>query len=1047
MHPHTLSRLAAVIIPALSLALVSACGAAADPAPANQVPYLSTYYINPRPLTTQAVTIDYYVTDFFQKEYLTDDASERFTIDYWVNGVQGTQADVRPGDNTLKLGTLPKGKVLFAFQATDRQGRKSHRLFQEFTVVDPADSVIPRNRILRPDLTQFGISAKDTDPSGTTAGLTAMLRWASTNGYRKVVLPRGRYRISETGAVQMASGLILDMNGSTFKLNPNNRDGCLMLDIANCTDSHVINGIFEGDLQEHDFKTAPNNSEWVNCISIGQGAEYCSVEDVVVSNVTGYGTTCGSTRSFAYPKSVGKHFVPGDIDSKGDFVESAERTTSTNWVDVSSFVTNAGFLQLGLYLGYQGNPAASWIYKAHFYDTNKTFISTVEGYLYRRMYPPRNAKYAKFTLLCTDQPDALTVFNFGAPNNCAFRNIRHVNVRCVGMALSAMVNMLVEGCRFDNCGWDSARCPFDAEDGWDMMQDLTFRNNVFGVNPVNDFVTCGGHNFVMENNVMRAYIWDRTRGYVFRNNTMKAAGYRFATQKRTGYVRISGNVNQGPVSLIMETRSSDKIFGAKNDRCRDVSGPENGMACFYKCAISNGSVNAKAVMCQINNATNTGGWFDIADSTIADSTLRASGNGRAARITGSTLSGSVCETMGGSMVLEGNTMTQTRCHTDSGWSSGNQFILTSNTVQTALECLVDVENSYKQVVLRDNTIHSADTNFAAVWLRNPTATNLVNQLVHAQGNTFDANGGCVLRARLPAPNCTLTANFFYNKCRNISLHNGELSNHANVIINVTTSTPTVPTGLTVLPGNGRVKLGWAPSAGAVSVKRSTTSGGPYAAIATNLTSLAWIDGTVSNDATYFYVMTAVNTFGESAASREVSAMPQARLGGTGSVSRDMWLNVPGTSVTNIPMDTPPTFSDTLTSLEGPLDWGDNYATRIRGYITAPMTGDYTFWVASDDTSELWLSTDDQPAHKARIAFVDKYAASRDWNKYPCQKSAPISLKAGQKYFVEVLYKEAGGADNIAVGWAKPDDPANPAAPSEVVPGDMLSPWTGDGRSP
>ena len=37
---------------------------------------------------------------------------------------------------------------------------------------------------------------------------------------------------------------------------------------------------------------------------------------------------------------------------------------------------------------------------------------------------------------------------------------------------------------------------------------------------------------------------------------------------------------------------------------------------------------------------------------------------------------------------------------------------------------------------------------------------------------------------------------------------------------------------------------------------------------------------------------------------------------------------------------------------------DNYGTRMRWYITAPATGNYTFWIAGDDNSELWLSLND-----------------------------------------------------------------------------------------
>jgi hypothetical protein len=43
--------------------------------------------------------------------------------------------------------------------------------------------------------------------------------------------------------------------------------------------------------------------------------------------------------------------------------------------------------------------------------------------------------------------------------------------------------------------------------------------------------------------------------------------------------------------------------------------------------------------------------------------------------------------------------------------------------------------------------------------------------------------------------------------------------------------------------------------------------------------------------------------------------------------------------------------------------------RACGYITAPVTGSYTFWIASDDNSELWLSINDNAVNKVKIASV------------------------------------------------------------------------------
>jgi fibronectin type 3 domain-containing protein len=89
-------------------------------------------------------------------------------------------------------------------------------------------------------------------------------------------------------------------------------------------------------------------------------------------------------------------------------------------------------------------------------------------------------------------------------------------------------------------------------------------------------------------------------------------------------------------------------------------------------------------------------------------------------------------------------------------------------------------------------------------------------------------------------------------------------------------TPLPPTGLTATPGNAQVALAWNASAGAASynVKRATVSGGPYTTAASPI-STNYTDTGLTNGATYYYVVTAVNSAGESGNSSEASATPQA----------------------------------------------------------------------------------------------------------------------------------------------------------------------------
>lgn len=159
---------------------------------------------------------------------------------------------------------------------------------------------------------------------------------------------------------------------------------------------------------------------------------------------------------------------------------------------------------------------------------------------------------------------------------------------------------------------------------------------------------------------------------------------------------------------------------------------------------------------------------------------------------------------------------------------------------------------------------------------------------------------------------------------------------------------------------------------------------------------------------------------------------------TGSILREYWTGISGTTVSDLTSSANypnnPTGSGQLTSLEGPTNWADNYGTRIRGYIHPTASGSYTFWVAGDDNTDLYLSTSANPANASRIAYVNGWTNSREWNKYGTQQSTAVNLVAGQKYYIEVLQKEGSGGDNVAVAWQ------GPGISQQVIAGNYLSPF-------
>jgi Esterase-like activity of phytase/Bacterial Ig domain/PA14 domain/Secretion system C-terminal sorting domain/Bacterial protein of unknown function (DUF839) len=159
----------------------------------------------------------------------------------------------------------------------------------------------------------------------------------------------------------------------------------------------------------------------------------------------------------------------------------------------------------------------------------------------------------------------------------------------------------------------------------------------------------------------------------------------------------------------------------------------------------------------------------------------------------------------------------------------------------------------------------------------------------------------------------------------------------------------------------------------------------------------------------------------------------------GNISAEGYNNIAGSQVADLTSNPAfpgsPTVLASLQIFEYGTDLGSDYGARVRGYICAPQTGNYTFYIAADDQAGLWLSTDENPANKVLIAFAESYTNPREWFKYPTQKSVSIKLVKGVRYYIETLHKELNGTDHLAVAWTLPD-----GFFEGPVQGNRLSPW-------
>lgn len=190
--------------------------------------------------------------------------------------------------------------------------------------------------------------------------------------------------------------------------------------------------------------------------------------------------------------------------------------------------------------------------------------------------------------------------------------------------------------------------------------------------------------------------------------------------------------------------------------------------------------------------------------------------------------------------------------------------------------------------------------------------------------------------------------------------------------------------------------------------------------------------------TYQLTATATDDGGSTTVSQAVRITVEAMCTASGNITREYWTGISGNLVSYIPLHTPPDGVKTLAIFEGPVNAGINYGARIRGFICPPQTGNYHFWISSNDHSELWLSTDEDPENRMKIAFLTRATDVRQWDKFTSQRSQAIPLVQGRAYYIEALHKQGVGTDHAAVGWQLPD-----GTMELPITGDRLSPFVND----
>jgi hypothetical protein len=159
----------------------------------------------------------------------------------------------------------------------------------------------------------------------------------------------------------------------------------------------------------------------------------------------------------------------------------------------------------------------------------------------------------------------------------------------------------------------------------------------------------------------------------------------------------------------------------------------------------------------------------------------------------------------------------------------------------------------------------------------------------------------------------------------------------------------------------------------------------------------------------------------------------------GSVVRTFFSGIPGESVDDLTSSAnfpdKPNSEVILPSFDGGTGQGSQYGSTIRGYLIAPATGDYTFWISGDDSARLFISTDEDPQNATLCASINTPTSPGEWDLESGQQSAAIQLTAGTIYYIEARHKQSFGGDHLQVAWLGPGMDAK-----QIIPGTWLAPY-------
>ncbi len=133
------------------------------------------------------------------------------------------------------------------------------------------------------------------------------------------------------------------------------------------------------------------------------------------------------------------------------------------------------------------------------------------------------------------------------------------------------------------------------------------------------------------------------------------------------------------------------------------------------------------------------------------------------------------------------------------------------------------------------------------------------------------------------------------------------------------------------------------------------------------------------------------------------------------VFQEIWSSTSPTTLKEFDFIQPESSINKLTHFQSPYNLGSRYTQRVRGFLTVPVTGNYRFWVASDDQSIVKLSNDLSPENTRMIASISGWTGLEEYHDYSTDIDN-VFLEKGRYYYIEAIHQDIGGDSHLSVAF-------------------------------